>query len=136
MNNTAKVFNRCLMLKIPSMLYGPVIINIIPFYCYSFPPFLPMSSTLKLLITNFLSLISLTSLLPTVPHAHSVYTTSLQASLFPNFYYLPFQFLKHDFKSLLTKKISTFKYHFKATLLLSLQTICTMQHFVMTLIKQ
>lgn len=87
-----------------------LIIIIIPIYC-CFPsllsfPFLSMSSTLKSLKTNFQSLISLTSLLPTVPHAHSVYTSLLHASLFPIFCHLPFKFLKLDFKSLLTQKIS------------------------------
>lgn len=109
-----------------------IIIIIIPIYCCF--PFLLFFPCLPLW-SNFLSFISLTSLLPTVPQAHSVYTTLLHTSLFPIFCCLPFKFLKQDFKSLLTQKISIFKHHFAATFL-SLQLICTMQHFVMTLIKQ
>lgn len=68
----------------------------------SLSPFLSMSSTEKSLKNNSLPFISLTFLLPTVPHVHSVYTALLHASLFPFFCHLPFKFLKQDFKSLLT----------------------------------
>lgn len=104
----------------------------------SLSPFLSMSSTAKSLKNNSLPFISLTFLLPTVPHVHSVYTTLLHASLFPFFCHLPFKFLKQDFKSLLTpqKSLPIFKYHFETAFLLSLQLICTMQHFVTALIKQ
>lgn len=147
------------MLKIPSMLYGAVmwqkqeiqvflcayswdfglllIIIIIPIYCWftfllSFPC-LPLSSHLKLTFC-YSFLWHLCYLLSHMPTQFIQPYSTLDCFLF--FRHLPFKFLKHDFKYCLTKKISIFNYDLKATFLLSLQVICTMQHFVMTLTKQ